>query len=109
MRKLVPMLTVAAFSCLSLVVFAAEVKTITGEGQCAKCSLKEKTADGKCQNAIKVEEGGKTVTYYLENNAVSKKFHKNVCQEIKTVKATGDVKEESGKMVMTPEKIDVVE
>jgi len=107
MRKLLPMLAVAAvFSCVSLVVFAAEVKTITGEGHCAKCSLKETKG---CQNAVKVEEGGKTVTYYLAKNDVSKAFHKNICTEVKKVKATGDVKEENGKMVMTPTKIELAE
>src|SRR5947209_37708 len=107
MRKLIPMLAVAVvFSGLTLLVRAAEEKTITGEGQCAKCSLKE---TAKCQNAIVVEEGGKKVTYYLQHNDISKKFHKNVCQEVKKVKATGDVKTENGKMVMTPTKIDVVE
>lgn len=107
MRKLLPMFGVAAvFSCLSLVVYAVEVKTIIGEGQCAKCSLKETKG---CQNAIKVEEGGKSVTYYLAKNKVSKDFHKNLCTAVKKVKATGDVKEENGKMVMTPTLIELAE
>jgi hypothetical protein len=107
MRKLLPLLAVAVvFSGLSLVVLAAEEKTVTGEGQCAKCSLKETPA---CQNAIKVEEGGKTVTYYLAKNDVAKKFHSNICTAVKKVKATGEVKEEAGKMVMTATKIEVVE
>jgi hypothetical protein len=107
MRKLLPMFAVAfVFSCLSLMVYAAEVKTITGEGQCAKCSLKETP---KCQNAVVVDEGGKKVTYYLAKNKVANDFHKNVCTEIKKVKATGDVKEEDGKQVMTATSIEVVE
>jgi hypothetical protein len=106
MRKVFPLLAVSVlFSGLTLVL-AAEEKTVTGEGQCAKCSLKETKA---CQNAIVTDEGGKKVTYYLAKNAVSKAFHKNICQEVKKVKATGEVKEEDGKMVMTPTKIDVVE
>jgi hypothetical protein len=105
MRKLFPLLSVAVLFSLTLV-WAAEEKTITGEGQCAKCSLKETKA---CQNAIVTEEGGKKVTYYLAKNAVSKAFHKNVCQDVKKVKATGEVKEENGKMVLTPSQIDVVE
>ena len=110
MRKIVATLSVAVlFSGLTLAVRAAEEKTVTGEGQCAKCSLKEKTADGKCQNAIVVTEGGKKTTYYLVMNDVSKKFHGNICQETKKVKATGSVEEKEGKMVMTPTKIDVVE
>jgi hypothetical protein len=107
MRKLLPMLSVAAlFSCLGLVVLAVEVKTVTGQGQCAKCSLKE---TAKCQNAIVVEEDGKKVTYYLAQNKVAKAFHKNVCTEIKKVTATGDVAEKDGKMVMTATEIKVVE
>ena len=52
MRK---MLAVAVlFSGLTLVARAAEEKTISGEGLCAKCALKETP---KCQNAVQVEEG----------------------------------------------------
>lgn len=105
MRKLFPLLAVAFISSLTVVFAAAEV-TITGEGQCAKCSLKETP---KCQNAIVVEEGGKKTTYYLAQNKVSKAFHKNVCQDVKKVKATGEVKEEDGKKVLTASKIEVVE
>jgi hypothetical protein len=106
MKKLFSMLAVAALaSSLGLVALAADEKTITGEGQCAKCSLKETP---KCQNAIVAEEDGKKVTYYLAENAVSKAFHKNVCQEVKKVKATGTVKETDGKQVLTASKIEVV-
>src|SRR6185503_16062334 len=51
--------------------------TITGDGQCAKCSLKETS---KCQNAIKTADGK---TYYLADNKVSKSFHEEVCKETK--------------------------
>jgi hypothetical protein len=100
-----PLLSVAVLFSLTLV-WAAEEKTITGEGQCAKCSLKETKG---CQNAIVTEEGGQKVTYYLAKNAVSKAFHKNICTEVKKVKATGEVKEEAGKKVLTPTKIDLVD
>jgi RecG-like helicase len=106
MRKLFPLLSVTVlFSGLTLV-WAAEEKTISGEGQCAKCALNETKS---CQNAIVTEEDGKKVTYYLVHNATSKKFHKNICQETKKIKATGEVKEEKGKMTLTPSKIEVVE
>jgi hypothetical protein len=104
MRKLLPLLTVAAL--FSGLVLAAEQKTVTGEGQCAKCSLKETKS---CQNAIVADEAGKKVTYYLVHNAVSKKFHSNICQEVKKIKATGDVEEKDGKLVMTPTKIELAE
>src|SRR5258708_7899815 len=79
--------------------FAAE-KTITGEGKCAKCALKE---TDKCQNVIQVEKGGKTTTYYLVQNDLSKDFHGNLCKGPKKVTATGTVKKnkETGKLEMT--------
>src|SRR5437667_10455107 len=64
--------------------------TITGDGKCAKCALKETE---KCQNVIQTTEDGKTVTYYLTRNDVSKDFHDNLCKETKKVTATGTVKE----------------
>jgi hypothetical protein len=104
MRKLISMLTVAVLcSGLTLVVKAAAEKTIVGEGQCAKCSLGETKT---CQNVVVTKEEG---TYYLAQNAVSKAFHKNVCQTIKTVRATGEVSEDAGKKVLTASKIEVVE
>lgn len=106
MRRMLPLLAVSVlFSGLTLVL-AAEEKTITGEGQCAKCSLSETPS---CQNAIVADEGGAKVTYYLVQNKVSKAFHKNLCKAVKKVKATGDVKEENGKKVMTPSKIELAE
>jgi len=75
--------------------------TITGDGQCAKCSLKETS---KCQNAIKTADGK---TYYLADNKVSKDFHDEVCKETKKVTATGTVKEVNGKMELTASKIEL--
>jgi len=82
-----------------------KTKTITGEGQCAKCSLKETK---ECQNAIKVKTGDKTVTYYLVQNDVAKKFHGKICQSTEKVTATGTVKEVDGKHEFTATKIDLV-
>jgi hypothetical protein len=81
-----------------------KARTIRGEGACAKCSLKETSA---CQNAIKVKEGNKTVTYYLVHNQVSKDFHPKICTSTAKVVATGTVKEANGKMEMTPTKIEL--
>jgi hypothetical protein len=89
---------------LALPARAADEKTVTGEGMCAKCSLKE-TAD--CQNAIQVKEGGKTVTYYLVQNDVSKKFHDNLCKGKKKVTATGTVKKVKDKLELTATKIEL--
>jgi len=97
---------VGLFLALTTVRGLAEEKarTIKGEGVCAKCSLKETSA---CQNAIKVKEGSKTVTYYLVHNQISKDFHKSVCTSTAKVVATGTVKEANGKLELTPTKIDL--
>jgi len=81
---------------------AADEKTVTGEGKCAKCALKETET---CQNVVQVKEGDKTVNYYLVHNDVSKEFHKNVCKETKKISVTGTVKEVDGKLQLTPTKI----
>jgi hypothetical protein len=78
--------------------------TITGEGKCAKCILKETE---KCKNAIETTENGKKVTYYLAENKVSKDFHEDLCQEAKKVTVTGTVKEVEGKKQLTASKIEV--
>ncbi|MBV8607150.1 MAG: hypothetical protein JO034_06775 [Singulisphaera sp.] len=106
MRKLFPLLSVTVLSSGLTLVWAVEEVTITGEGQCAKCSLKETKT---CQNAIVTEKDGEKVTYYLTKNAVSKAFHKNICTEPKQVKATGEVKEEQGKKMLNASKIEVAE
>ena len=88
--------------------FAAEKDktiTITGEGKCAKCALKETE---KCHNVIQVEKNGKKVTYYLTQNDVSKKFHDTICKESKQVTATGTLKKrDDGKKELTVTKIDL--
>jgi hypothetical protein len=90
MRKLYAVLAVTVIS--SGLVLAAETKTITGEGKCAKCALKETKT---CQNVIEVEEDGKTVKYYLAHEGASKKYH-----------GTGEVEEKDGKKVMTATKVE---
>lgn len=84
---------------------AAQEKTITGEGKCGKCALKETE---KCQNVIQVSEGSKKTTYYLVQNDISKEFHENLCKAAKKVKATGTVKEVDGKNEFTATKIELV-
>ncbi len=83
---------------------ANESITITGEGKCAKCALKETK---ECQNVIQTEKDGKTVNYYLVANDVSKDFHGKLCKETKKVTATGTVKEVDGKLQLTPTKIEL--
>jgi hypothetical protein len=84
---------------------AGDLVTITGEGKCAKCSLK---LAKECQTVIQAEKDGKTVTYYLADNDVAKNFHENVCRQAKTVTASGTVEEKDGKMQLTATKIKLV-
>jgi hypothetical protein len=110
MRKLLPLLAVAAFfSGVGLAVAAvAEEKTVTGEAVCAKCALKETSS---CQNVVMVEEGGKKVNYYLTGEA-SKKAHQslNICTAKKDagikVKVTGTLSEKDGKKEIEVSKIE---
>ena len=78
--------------------------TITGEGKCGKCALKETE---KCQNVVVVEKEGKKTTYYLVHDDVSKAFHKNVCTETKKVTVTGTNKKVDGKNQFTAKKIEL--
>ena len=78
--------------------------TVTGEGVCAKCELKETKT---CQNAIRVENDGKKVTYYFAENQVSKDFHKNICKAPAKITATGTIKEVDGKQEFTASKLEV--
>jgi len=102
--------SVAIIGLMTASLFAADNDskeiTITGQGKCAKCALKETDS---CQNAIQVEKGKNKGTYYLTQNDISKNFHENICKETKKVKATGTVKEVDGKKEFTASKIEVAE
>ena len=76
---------------------AGEV-TLTGEMHCAKCTLHE---TDKCQNVLKVTEGGQEAKYYLADNPTAKDNHKKVCKAPAPATVTGHVKEEGGKKVLT--------
>src|SRR5512140_1508008 len=99
-------LLIAVLLTMATSLFAAEHKgktaTLTGEAKCAKCALKE---GDKCQTVIQTEnKKGKTITYYLVENDVSKAFHANVCKATKKVTATGTVKKVDGKNEFTVSK-----
>src|SRR5262249_22046733 len=81
--------------------------TLTGEGKCDKCILKE---GDKCQTVIETKENGKMVKYYVADNKVAKKFNDKdeLCELAKKVTATGTVKEVDGKKVLTASKIELV-
>jgi RecG-like helicase len=98
---------VALLACVAVTtrtVAADKAVTISGEGKCAKCALKETE---ECQNVIQTKKGGKEVTYYLVQNDMSKDFHHNICKGPKKVTATGTVKEVDGKMELTVTKIEL--
>lgn len=76
--------------------------TLSGEMTCAKCGLKE--AD-KCQNVLKVTDGGAETKYYLVQNPVAKDNHKKVCGGNAKATVTGSVKEEGGKKMLTASEI----
>jgi hypothetical protein len=96
---------IGSFTGGSAMAVGSDEVTLIGEGKCAKCALHE---TDKCQNALLVKEGGKTVTYYLAPNQMSKAFHENLCQETKKITVTGTVKEADGKKTMTVTKIELV-
>ncbi len=98
-------LLLLALATPALAAHKSKEQTITGEAKCAKCMLKE---SDKCQTVIQAQnKKGKTVTYYLVANDVSKGFHHNVCQEAKKVTATGTLKKVHGKNELTVSKIEL--
>ena len=92
--------------CAASALFAASPAkevTLSGMGKCAKCSL---GVSDKCQTTVVVKgSDGKEVTYFLTNNPVSKKFHKNICEEDKPITVTGTVKEVDGKKEIVASKV----
>ncbi len=83
---------------------AAEEVTLKGKLTCAKCECKVTKA---CQNVLFVKEGEKNVPYYLDDNQISKDYHKNVCKAAKQgVSVTGTVGEKDGKKTIAASKIE---
>ncbi len=114
MRKLLMLVAAGVlFSGVSALIAADDTKvTITGDGMCGKCALKETKS---CQNVVIEDKDGKKTTYYLKHEGVSKKNHGSMgfCMATKDnpvkVKVTGTVEEEDGKKIVTAEKIEKVE
>jgi hypothetical protein len=78
--------------------------TIKGEAKCAMCMLHEGDA---CKTVIQTEKSGKTQTYYVTDNDVSKAFTEDVCHGAKKVVAKGTVAEVDGKQKLTLTKIEL--
>ncbi len=79
-------------------------KTITGEGKCAKCALKE-TDDLPERHRGR---GGRQDRQVLPRprTSASKKYHETVCKATVKTTATGEVKEKDGKKIMTATKVE---
>ena len=111
MKKIAMVITAVAGLLLAASVsrvVAADAKetTITGSMVCGKCTLHETTS---CQNIVQVTKDGKTVNYYLIQNAASKAAHGAICGgDSEKVTVTGTVEEKDGKEVLTPSKIEPV-
>ena len=107
--KLIACIAGLALLAIVMPTFAAEKDkdapiTITGQGMCSKCALKETE---KCHTVIQVEKNGKKVNYYLAKNDMSEAFHKNICTESKKVTATGTLKKKDDKKELTVTKLDL--
>jgi hypothetical protein len=98
MKKLIQLTAVIA--ALAVPALAEEIK---GEATCAKCTLKTATA---CQMAITVTKDGKKETYLVDQNDVSKGFHKQICTDTKNVVAEGTITEKDGKKTIALTKVE---
>ena len=81
-----------------------EVKKLEGTGLCLKCEL---GLSRTCQNAIRVSADGKETIYRLDQNGVSKKFHKHVCQDSVALVAEGTVAKIGDHLEFTASRIDL--
>jgi hypothetical protein len=108
MKKLILIAaTVAGLAMITTSVVRAEGGkeiTIKGEAKCAKCALGQ---GDECQTVVQRDVKGKVTTYYLADNAVSKKFHKQVCKETKPASVTGVCRKVEDKLVVTASKIEL--
>lgn len=78
--------------------------TVKGTILCAMCALKE---TNKCQTAIQMKEGEKTVTYYFDDKGDKEGHHDPVCGgERKQGSVAGKVTERDGKKYITPSKVE---
>jgi hypothetical protein len=78
--------------------------TLKGSILCAKCALKETE---KCQTAIQVKEGDKTVTYYFDDKGEGEPYHEAICGgDRKEGTVVGKVHEKGGKKMIAPSKVE---
>jgi hypothetical protein len=92
-------LAVCAYCSPAVAAADKDAKEVKLEGNicCGKCELKDSE---KCAATIVVEKGGKKTTYWFDAKA-SKKYHGDICQEVKKGTVTGTVKKDGDKMIIT--------
>ena len=93
-------------TCLLGRALADEDKTVTLAGKlaCGMCVLKDGSKD--CNAVLQVQDGEKTVNYYLADNEVTKKFHDKICNATVAVSVTGTVTEKDSKHILAATKIE---
>jgi hypothetical protein len=107
MKKIIAFLSVLglAIALHPTPVLAAEKEvTVKGEAKCGMCMLSEGSA---CNTVIQTQKDGKTVSYYVVDNDVSKAFHEDICHGAKKVVAKGTVSDVDGKKKLTLKKIEL--
>jgi hypothetical protein len=101
------MLMVLCFGIIAVVavpiIAQGKEVTLTGKVTCAMCDLK---TDKECATVIVVKEGGKDVTYYLDEKS-GKANHDAVCKGGKDGSVTGTVAMKGGKNIITASKVDL--
>lgn len=104
---------ISILGCALALAFTTSVRAadkeeeLKGDGCCLKCELKK---SDKCQNVLSVKgKDGKSTLYILEQNDVSKAFHKNVCSGPQKVVAKGVVKKDGDKHILVASKIELAE
>jgi len=102
--------TLSVTLCLAVILvcaftLAAQDKDVTLDGKvtCTKCDLK---TGKECETVIVVKQGGKDVTYYLDEKA-GKANHDAICQGGKEGSVTGKVSEKGGKKIITASKVEL--
>ena len=93
----------AVLLVLAIPAVAQNEVTKTGKVTCAKCDLK---TEKECATVIVAKEGGKDVTYYLDEKS-HKANHEAICQGGKEGTVTGAVPEKGGKKIITASKVEL--
>jgi hypothetical protein len=88
---------VCAFTAPAIAADKDKDVELKGNICCGKCELKESKS---CAVTIVTEKDGKKTTYWFDTKS-SKKYHGDVCQEVKKGTVKGTVKKDGEKMIIT--------